>query len=155
MKSILLLKKRSKSSSINRRFIYTFVSVIILVIACLATITMYIRYAKINYQLERRLDYIITFSQESLKIPLSQFSKTMIEGFLDALLLDKSIVYINVSRYGHTNDEHQIHDNNLISITKIQNTFNKEDLSDFEQSSRFLMRTSDIFYQGDKRVVPQ
>jgi signal transduction histidine kinase len=89
-------------------------------------------------ELEERLNNSLELAQISLPKPLWNVDKDIVKDFVKSLFLDKSIVYAKVL-WG-----------NLVITERKHEKFQQKDFSYFESSSKFIAKTSDIIYQGQK-----
>ncbi len=138
MSNIPLLKSNFTGYSINQRFTYALIVVVTIILTCISTVVIFIDISRINNELETRLGNAIELAQTSLKVPMWNFSFHTIEGFIDALFLDDEIIYVNIS------EEHRT------IATRSRPEFQEKELSYFIQSSGFVVKTSDIFYERSK-----
>jgi signal transduction histidine kinase/CheY-like chemotaxis protein/HPt (histidine-containing phosphotransfer) domain-containing protein len=85
-----------KASSISRRFSYTLISIITLLLIAFAVIVILFDINRIESEMERRLDNAIMFAENSLSTPLWNLDYMVVNDFVEALFLDESIVYIKI-----------------------------------------------------------
>jgi signal transduction histidine kinase len=90
-----------------------------------------------NDNLEYQLKNNLKLAEVSLIKPLWNFDFDTINGFIDALFLHDSVVYVSV-----------IEDDRIIA-KKVRPEFQKEDFSYFNQSNLFLTKTSEIHYKDE------
>ncbi|MDZ7666517.1 MAG: histidine kinase dimerization/phospho-acceptor domain-containing protein [Desulfotignum sp.] len=86
-----------KTSSISRRFSYTLISVVSLLLVVFTTIVIFFNIHRIDKGMEKRLKNAITFAENSLPSPLWNLDYSFVDDFVDALFLDESIVYLKIS----------------------------------------------------------
>jgi signal transduction histidine kinase/HAMP domain-containing protein len=86
-----------KVSSIGRRFSYTLIGVITILLIVFAATVIVFDIKRIEREIEQRLDKAIEFSQNSLPTPLWNLDYVVVNDFVDALFLDESIVYAKIS----------------------------------------------------------
>jgi signal transduction histidine kinase/DNA-binding response OmpR family regulator len=127
-----------KAHSISRRFSYAFISVVTVILLAFAALAIFVNSARIDSELERRLDSTLKLSTVSLPTPLWNLDNEIVNDFIEALFLDESIVYAEVSWGGE------------VIVTKKRTEFKQEDISYFKQSSHFISRASDILFEGSK-----
>jgi signal transduction histidine kinase/DNA-binding response OmpR family regulator len=127
-----------KAHSISRRFSYAFISVVTVILLAFAVIAIFVNSARIDNELERRLDSTLKLSTVSLPTPLWNLDNEIVNDFIEALFLDESIVYAEVSWGGE------------VIVTKKRAEFQQEDASYFRRSSQFIARASDILFEGSK-----
>ena len=127
-----------KVHSISRRFSYAFIGVVTVILLAFAVIAIFVNSARIDNELEKRLDSTLKLSTVSLPTPLWNFDNEIVNDFIEALFLDESIVYAEVSWGGE------------VIVTKKGVEFQQEDASYFRRSSHFIARASDILFEGSK-----
>jgi signal transduction histidine kinase len=86
-----------KVSSISRRFSYTLIGVITILLSVFAATVIFFDIKRIEKGIEQRLDNAIEFAQSSLPTPLWNTDYVVVSDFVDALFLDESIVYIKIT----------------------------------------------------------
>ena len=86
-----------KVSSISRRFSYTLIGVITILLSVFAATVIFFDIKRIEREIEQRLDNAIEFAQNSLPTPLWNTDYVVVSDFVDALFLDESIVYIKIT----------------------------------------------------------
>jgi signal transduction histidine kinase/DNA-binding response OmpR family regulator len=136
MKNFLDKQDDLQSYSISKRFSYAFIGVVSLTLLVFATIVIYINVTRMNANLEYHLDNNLHIAEASLVAPLWNFDSNTINGFVNSLFSDEAIVYVRV-----------LEDGNIVA-SRVRSGFEKKKLSDFQQSSRFIVKTSDIVYKG-------
>jgi signal transduction histidine kinase/HAMP domain-containing protein len=131
-------KPSPKISSISRRFSYALIGVVTLMLVSFAAFAIFFNVSKMEGELAERLNNSLELARTSLPKPLWNVDKDIVRDFVKSLFLDKSIVYAKVL-WG-----------NLVITEKKRDKFQQEDFSYFESSSRFIAKTSDIIYAGQK-----
>jgi len=131
-------KSSPKISSISRRFSYALIGVVTLMLVGFAAFAIFFNVSKMEGELAERLNNSLELAQISLPKPLWNVDKDIVRDFVKSLFLDKSIVYAKVL-WG-----------NLVITEKKRDKFQQENFSYFESSSRFIAKTSDIIYAGQK-----
>jgi signal transduction histidine kinase len=86
-----------KVSSISRRFSYTLISILTLLLIAFAAVVIIVDINRIESEMQKRLDNAIIFAQNSLPTPLWNMDYLVVNDFVDALFLDESIVHIRIS----------------------------------------------------------
>lgn len=86
-----------KASSISRRFSYTLIGIITLLLIAFAVAVIFYNITRMERWMEKRLDNAIMFAQNSLPIPLWNMDYTVVNDIIEALFLDDSIVYARIS----------------------------------------------------------
>jgi serine phosphatase RsbU (regulator of sigma subunit) len=128
-----------KFHSVSRRFSYTFISVVSLLLFVFATIAIFVNITRIKTALQNRLDNIVELSSVSLEQALWNFDTNTVDRFVGALLLDTSHVYADVVGGGE------------VFTRKIRPPWQDKDFVFFAQSPQFLVKTADIAHEG--RIV--
>ena len=124
--------------SLSRRFSYALIGVVTLMLVGFAAFAIFFNVSKTEGELEERLDNSLKLAEISLPLPLWNIDHDVVKDFVKSLFLDKSIVYAKVL-WG-----------NLVITERKHNKFQEEDFSYFESSPKFIAKTSDINYQGQK-----
>ncbi|NIM99309.1 MAG: GAF domain-containing protein, partial [candidate division Zixibacteria bacterium] len=127
-----------RTSGISRRFSYAFIGVVTLILLLFAAIAIFVNTARINAELEKRLDNALKLSYIGLPAPLWNLDNDIVDDFIEALFLDESIVFAEVVWGGQ------------VISKRVRGKFQQKDASYFGQSSQFIMKTSDIIYEGNK-----
>ncbi len=86
-----------KVNSISRRFSYTLISILTLLLIAFAAVVIIVDISRIDNEMQKRLDNAIMFAQNSLPTPLWNMDYLVVNDFVDALFLDESIVHIKIS----------------------------------------------------------
>jgi len=103
-----------------------------------AAFAIFFNVSKSEGELERKLNTSLRLAEISLPKPLWNVEYDYIRDFVKSLFLDKSIVYVRVL-WG-----------NLVITEKKRDRFQEKDFAYFESSGKFIAKTSDIMYQGQK-----
>ena len=127
-----------KVRSISRRFSYAFIGVVTLILLVFAGTAIFVDSGRINAELEKRLDNALKLSYISLPAPLWNLDNDIVDDFIEALFLDESIVFAEVVWGGQ------------IISKRVREKFQQKDALFFSQSSQFIMKISDILYEGNK-----
>ena len=138
MENISSSKPSPRASSISRRFSYAFIGVVTLILLVFAATAIFVNSGRINAELEKRLDNALKLSYISLPAPLWNLDNDIVDDFIEALFLDESIVFAEV-----------VWGDQVIS-RRVREKFQQKDAAYFGQSSQFIMKTSDIIYEGNK-----
>lgn len=138
MKNSLNEKEPLQTYSISKRFSYAFIGVVTLILLIYASIVIYVNINRMNANLEYHLDNNLNIAQASLIAPLWNFDFNTVNGFIDSLFLYKSIVYVSISE-----------DDDIIA-KRVRPEFEKQDISYFQKSPQFIVKTSDIMYKNSK-----
>ena len=91
------IENTPKVSSISRRFSYTLIAVITILLIVFSTTVIYFDIKRIEREIGQRLDNAIEFAQNSLPTPLWNLDYVVVNDYVDALFLDDSIVYAKIS----------------------------------------------------------
>jgi signal transduction histidine kinase len=137
MKNTLFQRNSQKIYSISRRFSYAFIGVVTLILFSFSTVVIFLNISKIENSLEKNLNHSLNIASISISTPLWNLNNDVVDKFIEALFLDKSIVYANVLWKGED-----------IIKPKVRENFNGKDFTYFEQSPKFIAKATDIFYEG-------
>lgn len=96
MKIRRILNRFLHPKSISRRFSYAFVGVVALVCIGFAAIAIFINIARTDTEIKNRLDNTINLAKISLATPLWNLDNEQVENIFDAILLDDSVVHVEV-----------------------------------------------------------
>jgi len=124
--------------SISRRFSYALISVVTLFLFGFAIIAIFLNTARIDDELEARLDNALKLAQISLPTPLWNLDNDVVEDFLGALFLDEAMVYAKVLWGGQA------------IVERKSRGFDEKDISSPERTSEFISKSSDILFEGSK-----
>jgi signal transduction histidine kinase/HAMP domain-containing protein len=83
--------------SIGRRFSYTLIGVVTLVLIAFAAVGVFFNITIMERELETRLGNAMKLAQKSLPTPLWNLDSNVVNDFVEALFLDESIVYTKIS----------------------------------------------------------
>jgi len=126
------------SQSISRRFSYALIGVVTLFLFGFAIIAIFLNTARIDDELEARLDNALKLAQISLPTPLWNLDNDVVDDFLGALFLDEAMVYAKVLWGGQA------------IVERKSRGFDEKDISSPERSSDFISKSSDILFEGSK-----
>jgi signal transduction histidine kinase len=124
--------------SVSRRFSYAFIGVVTLILIVFAATAIFVDSGRINAELEKRLDNALKLSYISLPAPLWNLDNDIVDDFIEALFLDESIVFAEVVWGGQ------------VISKRVRKKFQQKDSSYFKKSSQFIIKMSDILYEGNK-----
>jgi signal transduction histidine kinase len=124
--------------SISRRFIYAFVGVLTLTLFIFAASFVFLNSARMNTYLENQLYNTLNIAQASLMTPLWNFDFNTINSFIEALFLNRPIIYASISE-----------ENNVIA-KRIRPEYEGKELSYFENSPEFIVKTSELVYRDNQ-----
>ncbi len=113
-------------------------AVVTFVLIVFAVTAIFIDSAKINAELEKRLENALQLSYISLPTPLWNLDNDIVDDFIEALFLDKSIVFAEV-----------VWGDKVVS-KRVREQFQQKDTSYFRESSQFIDKFTAIFYEGNK-----
>ena len=130
----------SKVTSIGRRFSYTLISIVTLLLIVFTTIVILFNIGRIEKGMEKRLSNAINFAENSLPTPLWNLDYSFVEDFVEALFLDESIVYLKISWKGQVIAEKTRSGFNLL---KIESDVSQSNLN----NSDLIAKSADIFYK--------
>jgi len=131
-------KRPVKSSSISKRFTYALIGVVTLLLISFASVAILMNARRIDTDLRNGLDNTVKLAQVSLNIPIWNLDNQIVGHFAEALLLDESLVFVKILSEGQA------------IAWRTSTKFEGKDFPYFQQSSQFLVKSSDIFYQGKK-----
>lgn len=117
--------------SIGHRFSWALIGVVTLLVLSFATIAIFINIARIDTELKTRLDNALKLAQISLATPLWNFDYENINALVDALFLDKSIIYVNI-----------VSEDRVLATRTRAKPMQRP-------SAKFLIKTADILYEGN------
>jgi signal transduction histidine kinase/HAMP domain-containing protein len=131
-----------KASSISRRFSYTLIGVITILLVVFAATVVVFDIKRIEREIEQRLDNAIEFAQNSLPTPLWNLDYVVVGDIVDALFLDESIVYAKISW------------KNKAIIEKVRPGFQVQKLetampSTLFRGREFIAKSADIQFRGN------
>jgi quinol-cytochrome oxidoreductase complex cytochrome b subunit len=86
-----------KVQSISRRFSYAFIGVVTLILLGFATIAIFVNITRIEAGLANNVENALKLSNISLPAPLWKLDNDIVNDFIEALFLDQSLVYAEVS----------------------------------------------------------
>jgi hypothetical protein len=127
-----------KIRSVSRRFSYAFIGVVTIILLLFAGIAIFVDSSKINAELEGRLENALKLSYISLPTPLWNLDNDIVDDFIEALFLDKSMVFAEV-----------VWRDKVVS-KRARDKYQQQDVSYFRDSSQFIDKISNILYEGNK-----
>lgn len=126
------------SHSIGDRFSHALIGVVILMLAGFASIAIYLDITKMERDLEKDFSNSLRLAQISLPTAVWNLDNDVVDDIVKSLFLDDSIVFVNVL-WGSQ------------SVSKrTRQEFKNKKFSHFKNSSQFLVRTSNIVFEGNK-----
>jgi len=87
-----------KTRSVSRRFSYAFIGIGTLILIAFAAVGIVFNIILIEGELETRLDKVMQLARTNLPTPLKNLDKDILNGFVEAIFIDASIVYAKISR---------------------------------------------------------
>ncbi len=87
-----------KARSVSRRFSYAFIGIGTLILIAFAAVGIVSNIILIEGELETRLDNVMNLARTSLPAPLKNLDKDTVNGFVEAIFIDASIVYARITR---------------------------------------------------------
>jgi signal transduction histidine kinase len=139
------LKTSSKASSINRRFSFTLIGVVTLLLIAFATAGILFNINIMEKDLETRLKNAVKLAQISLPLTLWNLDTKVADDFVRALFLDQSVVYVKVL-WGLSQQTNLSTENQIITERK-RKPYQQMDFKYFSNSSQFIFKTSDIQFE--------
>ncbi len=136
-------KSTPRVSSISRRFSYALIGVVTLLLIAFAAVGILFNTARIESELETRLDNAMKLAQISLPTPLWNLDNDIVDDFVEALFLDVSIAYVKIS-WG-----------DQVIIKKKRPGFQLQQLESATpptslKGSEFIVKSSDIYFEESK-----
>jgi signal transduction histidine kinase len=136
-------KSTPRVSSISRRFSYALIGVVTLLLIAFAAVGVLFNTARIESELETRLDNAMKLAQISLPTPLWNLDNDIVDDFVEALFLDVSIAYAKIS-WG-----------DQVITKKKRPGFQLQQLESATpptslKRSEFIVKSSDIYFEESK-----
>jgi signal transduction histidine kinase/CheY-like chemotaxis protein len=130
--------RSASTQSISKRFTTAFIGVVTLLLVAFATVVIAVNMRKIDRDLQELLDNAAKLAQVSLAVPLWNVDTETIKRFGDALLLQDSLAFVQITSEGRP-----------IAV-RAQLEFEGREFPFFAASSAFLVKSADITHQGKK-----
>ena len=137
-----------QARSISRRFSYTLISVVTLLLVAFAAAGILFNMNIMEKDLEIRLENAVKLAQISLPLPLWNLDTKVADDFVRALFLDKSIVYVKVL-WGLSKQTESSAKSQIITERK-HKLYQKMDFESFSKSSQFILQSSAIQFEEDQ-----
>ena len=131
-------EQTAKTRSISRRFSYAFIGVVTLMLFAFAAIAVFASIARIDTEIKNRLDHALKLAQIALPTPLWNLDNDVAEDFVQAMLLDDSLVYAKILW------------RDRVIAEKTRPEYKQRDFAFFQNSPDFISRSEDIVYQGSR-----
>ena len=133
-----------KTRSVSRRFSYAFIGILTLILIAFAAVGIVFNIMMIEGELEDRLDNVMQLARTNLPAPLKNLNNDIVDAFVEAIFIDRSIVYAKIS-----NQEQVI-------TEKKRSGFELKQLKTSLKPSmflgaKFIVKSSDIQF-GEKNV---
>jgi signal transduction histidine kinase len=132
-------KTSPRVGSISRRFSYTLIGVVTLLLIAFAAVDVLLDVAKIENELKTRLDNAIELAQKSLPKPLWNLDNDVVNDFVEALFLNESIVHTEVSWR-----------DKMVAERKRPGFRLQQLESPVTNDSVYIAKSSDIFFETNK-----
>jgi len=136
-------KLSMRITSISSRFSFALIAVVTLLLIVFAGVGILFDITKMESDLQNQLDNDIRLALKSLSTPLWNLDNDVVHDFVEALFLDKSIVYTKVS-WGEQ----------IITQKKLPGFEVPQSRSamtpTWQKGSEFIVKTSDIYHEGKK-----
>ena len=129
-----------KVTSISRRFSYTLISIVTLLLVVFTVIVILFNISRIEKGMVKRLGNAISFAENSLPTPLWNLDYSFVEDFVEALFLDESIVYLKISWKGQVITEKN---RSGFILEKIESDVSQSNLN----NSDLIAKSVDINYK--------
>jgi signal transduction histidine kinase/HAMP domain-containing protein len=143
MNTEMLTDRQLKVNSVSHRFSITLIGIVTSILVSFAIIGVLFNAQMMDRELEARLNNAVKLALISLPKPLWNLDNDIAEDFIEALFLDKSIVYIKLSWGMHTIVDRKRPDFDMRQID-LENP-----LTSIKPSS-YTFKKSDINYEGNK-----
>ena len=127
--------RATRFRSVGRRFSYALTFTVTLLLVAFAIVAIFTNIRNIQDQLEAKMDNALNLAGVSLRIPLWNVDDDSVNDFLEALFLDPTIVYAQVVA-----DEQD-------KATRVRQDYPDMAFSDFADSTQFLVKTADIYFE--------
>ncbi len=144
MQSAFASRPSPRVGSIGRRFSYTLIGVVTLVLIAFAAVGVFFNITIMERELETRLGNAMKLAQKSLPTPLWNLDSNVVNDFVEALFLDESIVYIKISWEEQVVTEKR---RPGFLLQQIESGMPSKLLS----GSEFIVKSSDIYF-GENKV---
>ncbi|MBF0224312.1 MAG: response regulator [Desulfobacterales bacterium] len=130
------MTKYSFKDSLLWQFSFSFAMVLLCIFFIFSGFYIYYNNNRFERQLVNRLDYNIKLAETTLPTAIWQLNYAYMNAFTESLLLDNSVVYIEIS------------ENQKSLIIKSRNVPSSVDFNFFQESSRFLTKKTIIIQDG-------
>ena len=132
-----------KGRGVSRLFSYAFIGIVTLILIAFAAVGVVFNIILIEGELEKRLDNVMKLARTSLPAPLKNLENDVVNGFVETIFLDESIVYTKISRQDQ------------VIIEKKRSGFELQELEASMQpslllGSKFIVKLSDIDFAESK-----
>jgi signal transduction histidine kinase/HAMP domain-containing protein len=144
MQSAFASRPSPRVGSIGRRFSYTLIGVVTLVLIAFAAVGVFFNITIMERELETRLGNAMKLAQKSLPTPLWNLDSNVVNDFVEALFLDESIVYTKISWEEQVVTEKR---RPGFLLQQIESGMPSKLLS----GSEFIVKSSDIYF-GENKV---
>ncbi len=124
--------------SIGRRFSFTLIGVVSLILLIFAGLLLSASVSQMENELDARLSNTLKIAETSLVEPLWNFDYDTVQSFIDALFLDDSIVYLDIA-----DGQKQI-------AQRMRAQYVDRDFAFFAESSRFVVTSSAVTREGQQ-----
>ena len=140
MQNIFSLTTSPKVSSISHRFSYALISIIAILLIAFTAVVIFYDINRVESVMQKRLDNAILFAENSLALPLWNLDYTVVNDFVEALLLDESIVYLKISWKDQIITEREHPD---FHLKNIDSEYSPSLIQDFD----LIAKSSDIYFK--------
>ncbi len=132
-----------KGRGVSRLFSYAFIGIVTLILIAFAAVGVVFNIILIEGELDSRLDNVMKLARTSLPAPLKNLENDVVNGFVETIFLDESIVYTKISRQDQ------------VIIEKKRSGFELQELEASMQpslllGSKFIVKLSDIDFAESK-----
>jgi len=87
-----------KARAVSRGFSYAFIGIVTLILIAFSAVGIVFNIILIEGELASRLDNVMKLARTSLPAPLKNLDNDIVNGFVEAIFIDESIVYAKISK---------------------------------------------------------
>jgi signal transduction histidine kinase len=132
-----------KARAVSRSFSYAFIGIVTLILIAFAAVGIVFNIILIEGELGKRVDNVMKLARTSLPVPLKNLDNDIVNGFVEAIFLDASIVYAKISKQDQVITE------------KKRSGFELQELETSTQpsfflGSKFIVKSSDLDFAESK-----
>jgi len=132
------------ANSISLRFSYALIVVFTTIMLFFSATFLFFYTSRLDSKLEKLMSNASNLSQQMLPSALWDIDNEYINDFVDSLFLYEEIVYVRVISEGNS-----FFDSSNTIKTRKHPDYSQKEFSFFEQSTDFLVSTTDIQHEGE------